>query len=258
MDMGGAGDAGRPETVIAAAGAGMDLLLLAHPPAIEEAAFEAFTRPSGRAGSIRRGSGSPRPGSSPSAGAFDRSGEAPPLEIVGCSDHRALAREIARSSITLVTDPRATLPLRLGAGARVALIAPVPVDLTPAETSSYLQLGLARRLRDRGVAVDELVTPIDPTPAEVAALAGAVQTHEVVLVGTIDAVTFGGQARLVAELEAGAGDRRSCVAVALRSPYDVGPTRPRCGDLHVRDPGPQMEAWPTRSSARSIRGFAAR
>jgi beta-N-acetylhexosaminidase len=223
MDMGGAGDAGRlSETLIAAAGAGMDLLLMAHPPAIEESAFEAFAAAvrSGRLDPARLRQSETR--ILAARRASDRSGEAPPLEIVGGSDHRALARDIARASVTLVNDPRATLPLRLGAGARVALIAPLPVDLTPAETSSYLQLGLAKRLRDRGVAVDEFVSPIDPTPAEVAALAGAARTHDVVLVGTIDAVTFAGQARLVGELAAGAGDRRSCVAVALRSPYDAG------------------------------------
>ncbi len=143
------------------------------------------------------------------------------LDVVGCADHRALAREIADASITLVRDAAGTLPLRLAADARVALIAPVPVDLTPAETSSYLRLELAQALRDRGVRVDELVMPLDPSVAQARALAAAVATHDVAIVGTFDAVSFPGQVMLVHEVVAAAAPGRPCVAVALRTPYDA-------------------------------------
>ncbi len=223
MDMGGAGGAERlSETLVAAAEAGMDLFVMAHAQEVEEAAFVAFVAAVG-------------------AGRLDRArlvlarerilaarralrapdGSQPPIEVVGCADHRALAREIAEASVTLVRDPGGCLPLRLGADSRVALVAPVPVDLTPAETSSYLRLGLAQALRERGIRVDELVTPLDPTPAQARALAAAVATHDLAIVGMFDAVSFPGQATLVEEVVAAAGPGRPCVAVALRTPYDA-------------------------------------
>lgn len=223
MNMGGAGANERlAETLVAAADAGMDLFLMAHPEGVEGAAFEAF------AAAIR-------------AGRVDREqmmlsrdriltarramtaaeGTRPPIEVVGCAEHRELAREIAEASVTLVRDPGSSLPLRLGPNARIALVAPVPVDLTPAETSSYLRLGLGRALRGRGVRVEELVAPLDPTAAEARALAAATAACDVAIIGTFDAVSFPGQAHLVEAVSAAGRAGRPCVMVALRSPYDV-------------------------------------
>ncbi len=42
----------------------------------------------------------------------------PPLEVVGCTEHQALAAELAARSVTLVRDDAGLLPLRLGADAR--------------------------------------------------------------------------------------------------------------------------------------------
>jgi beta-N-acetylhexosaminidase len=154
----------------------------------------------------------------------------PSIDVVGCAEHRALAREIAEASVTLVRDPAGLVPLNVTAGGHVAVVAPAPVDLTPAETSSYLQIGLARALRERGLAVDEFTMPLDPTPADIAALEAATAGHAITLVCTFDAVSFPGQASLVSRLAdvgagavaaTGPGGARRVVAVALRSPYDV-------------------------------------
>jgi beta-N-acetylhexosaminidase len=238
MDMGGAGGAERlSETLVAAAEAGMDLFTMAHAEDVEEAAFDAFVAALGagrldrrrlelardRIFAARRALDALAPGGpvagGPVAGAPDRG--QPPIELVGCADHLALAREIARASVTLVRDPAGHLPLRLGADARVAFIAPVPVDLTPAETSSYLRIGLAEALRERGVRVDELVAPLDPTPAQARALAAAAAGHDAVIVGMFDAVSFPGQVRLLDEVAAAGRPGRRCVGVALRTPYDA-------------------------------------
>jgi beta-N-acetylhexosaminidase len=245
MDMGGAGGAERmSETLVAAAEAGMDLFLMAHTEPVEEAAFDAFVAAvrAGRLDSRRLRLARERILAARRAvAAPDR--VRPPIEIVGSADHRALAREIAEASITLIRDPRGYLPLRPGADARVALVAPVPVDLTPAETSSYLRLGLAQALRERGLRVDELVAPLDPTPAEASALAAAVAAHDAVIVGLFDAVSFPGQALLVDRVVAGGGPARPCVGVALRTPYDVSLIPPGVAAMCTYGiQAPQMEA----------------
>ena len=189
----------------------------------------------------------------------------PSLDVIDSRAHRELAREVAERSVTLVRDRAGAIPLRPGPDARVAIVAPVPVDLTPAETSSYLRLSLADALRGRGLRVDELVAPLDATPAEVAALAHAVRDHEIVIVGTFGGFDRTGQAdlvRAIVGLQASPGgvgnpdgmpgnragrsparDDRTVVAVALREPFDVEryPEAPLCVCTYGIQ-RPQMEA----------------
>ena len=71
----------------------------------------------------------------------------PPMDVVGSAEHRALARELAARSLTLVRDDAGLLPLRLGPEARILAVMPEPRDLTPADTSSYVPPALADALR---------------------------------------------------------------------------------------------------------------
>jgi beta-N-acetylhexosaminidase len=147
----------------------------------------------------------------------------PALEVVGCEEHRRLAREIADRSVTLVRDPRQLLPLSAAKTPRVAVIAPRPVDLTPAETNCRVRPQLAAELRLRGLNVDEFVCPLDPTNEEVAGFVADTSGHGAVVVGTYDAIGFPGQVALVNALTARKGSAAPKVlAVALRSPYDIG------------------------------------
>lgn len=228
LDMAGASyGGGLGGTVAAAADAGIDLLLLNHEADTEEAAFEALRSAiaAGRLGPARLEAARARILRLRSHFATLVQ---PPLDVVGCEDHRRLARQIADASVTLVRDPDRALPLSAAHGDRVAVVGPVPADLTPAETSSYLRVGLAEALRSRGLAVDEFTAPLDPTAADVAALTSATSGYATTIVCTFDAVTFPGQAVLVSRLvgssvagAAGDGPGRRVVAVALRSPYDL-------------------------------------
>jgi len=219
LDMkGAASSGGLTETVVATAEAGMDLLLLNHPIATEEAAF----------GALRDAIAAGRLDARRLEVSRDRILKLrsrfaalvqPGLEVVGCAEHRRLAREIAEASVTLVRDPHKLLPLRLNPGDRVALIAPALTDLTPAETSSYLKLGLADALRDRHAAVDEFEFHQSGSPTEAAELAAATSSHAIRIVCTFDALSSSGRAALAPLLSADAA--RATIAVALRSPYDV-------------------------------------
>jgi beta-N-acetylhexosaminidase len=62
----------------------------------------------------------------------------PDLSAIRSADHLRVADEIAEKSITLVRDEKSLLPIRLETGQRIAAIIPRPLDLTPADTSSYL------------------------------------------------------------------------------------------------------------------------
>jgi beta-N-acetylhexosaminidase len=151
----------------------------------------------------------------------------PDLSVVGCAEHEALAREIAERSITLVRDEAHQLPLRLAADETLAVIVPQPKDLTPADTSSYDKPALADALRAYHDRVNELVIPIEPAEADVAAVLDRAAGIDRVVVGTINAYHHPGQ---VALIEALIAQGKAVIAVALRMPYDAGVYRrvPTC------------------------------
>lgn len=144
--------------------------------------------------------------------------EDPPLSVVGSAHNRALARELAARSLTLVRDDAGILPLEPAAGARIAAIMPAPRDLTPADTSSLVTPTLAAALRAFHPAVDEIVTSHPPTAAEIAAIRDRAGDWDAVVVGTLSALPGSPQADLVAALLA---TGRPVVTVALRTPWDI-------------------------------------
>jgi beta-N-acetylhexosaminidase len=142
----------------------------------------------------------------------------PPLSVVGGRAHRALATEVARRSVTLVRKGAGALPLSLKRTARVAAVVPRPVDLTPADTSSYEIPALGAALRRRHPHVEEIQVAMNPDAAEVRALRGKLARFDLVVMGTINAGSHPGQADLVnALLQQGT----PTIAVALRMPYDL-------------------------------------
>ena len=94
----------------------------------------------------------------------------PPLDVVGCADHQALAAELARRSITLVRNDDRLLPLTPAADARIAVVQSMPADLTPADTSSTVPPTLASALRRRLAGVEEILLPAVPGEADIAGL----------------------------------------------------------------------------------------
>ncbi len=220
LNMGALGAADQAsDHAVRAAEAGFDLLLLLQEPAVEEQAVDAVLAAladgsldaagagaaAGRIFALRRWLGRLAAGA--------RAG----LDIVGCSAHLALAREIAERSITLVRDREGLLPLRPTGSAPLLVLAPRPVDLTPADTSSYLHFGLAEAIGARGLSAQAVEIPLDPSPADIAALRAAAAGRTVV-VGTIDASVHDGQGALVRALLA---DGVAVIPVALRTPFDL-------------------------------------
>jgi beta-N-acetylhexosaminidase len=100
----------------------------------------------------------------------------------------------------------------------MAAFVPRPADLTPADTSSYIHPSLAAALRRHHGAVDEFLIPLDPSDAEVRALAEQVRGYDLVVAATINATGHKGQAALVNLL---LEHTLPVIAVALRMPDDL-------------------------------------
>jgi beta-N-acetylhexosaminidase len=144
--------------------------------------------------------------------------EQPPLDAVGCAEHQDLALEIARRALTLVRNTDGQVPLHLSSDERLLVLLPKPADLTPADTSSYLNPSLAEFLRPYHSATDEIVISMNPSESEVAAVVQRGRGYRQIIIGTINALDHPGQAALVNRLlESGV----ATAVAALRAPFDL-------------------------------------
>ncbi len=142
----------------------------------------------------------------------------PDLSVVRCAEHLRVADKIAEASITLVRDDAKLLPLQLSAEQRIAVIVPKPLDLTPADTSSYITPQLAAAIRHYHPRVDEFVIPYAPQAADISALLERVREYELVVIGTLNAYNQEGQSTLVREV---LKTNIPTIIAALRLPYDL-------------------------------------
>lgn len=142
----------------------------------------------------------------------------PELEVVGSSEHRALAQQVTQQALTLVRSDANLLPLHLASDARIAAVMPRPKDLTPADTSSYERPALAAALRVYHPAVDKFITHHPPTDQEIAALRESLASYDLIVLGTLSASMDPQQAALArAVLALGV----PVITVALRTPFDL-------------------------------------
>lgn len=140
------------------------------------------------------------------------------FRVLDSPEHRALAEEIARRSITLVREERGSLPLR--SGGRVVCLA---VTDAPERIGGDFSRELERRLEQspRGFALDGRSTPEDVAP-----ILEAARQADVVLVGLYlrpqsgrGAIALPPAAKLAVESLLASG--RRVVAVAFGSPYPL-------------------------------------
>lgn len=204
LDMFAAARNGGAAGVRAALEAGVDLALLAHLPdqlALAQA-LEHLTSPMAvaRIQRVRR----------------DLPTQLPPLSVIGCDEHQRIAQEIADRSITVVSDS-GQLPLSRTPDEPLAVISVRPVDLTPADTSSQVQVALAKAIRRRREDVLALEMAFGASDPEIRAVLEAVHGARVI-VGTIAATQDPSQVALVRVLvERG----QQPIVVAMRTPYDL-------------------------------------
>jgi len=142
----------------------------------------------------------------------------PDLTIIRCAEHLVIADEIAEKSITLVRDEKNLLPLKLESNKRVAVIVSKPLDLTPADTSSYITPQLAQAIRQYHANTDEFIVSYAPEEKERNDLLEKLKGYDLIVIGTINAYTERKQAEFVNQTL-----RLSIpvIVIAMRLPYDL-------------------------------------
>ncbi len=141
----------------------------------------------------------------------------PPFDVIGCTEHQQIAQTIADQSITLVRDS-GQLPLRPGPDDRIIVITPQPVDLTPADTSSQVQMTLTDAIQRRHPHVQSFELPYQATLVDIQNILQATADAKIVIVGTISVDRNTAQADLVQALYQRG---QSPIVIALRTPYDL-------------------------------------
>ncbi|MFW6183421.1 MAG: glycoside hydrolase family 3 protein [Chloroflexota bacterium] len=217
MDMGAISQgAGQIVDAIAALRAGVDVLLLAGETEIQERLYQGLQLALSR-GLLDGDALKTSVDRVLALKAWLGTHEQPPLSVVGCDEHRRLARKVARRSITLLRDD-GLLPLRPASDARLALVMPRPADLTPADTSSYVRPALSAALRAYHPQVEEFIVDQTPSGADVAALKQQLASYDLLLLVTLSASLQPAQAVMAREL---LSLGLPTVTVAARTPYDL-------------------------------------
>src|SRR5208337_4132095 len=108
-----------------------------------------------------------------------------------------VADEIAENSVTLVRDQNKLLPLHLTNKQKIAVVIPQPIDLTPADTSSYVVPTLAAEIHKYYPAVDEFIVPHSPSERDIAAVLEKIRHYDLIIAGTINAFNNPSQISLV-------------------------------------------------------------
>lgn len=205
MDMHAVSRYGHQESVQAALHAGVDLALLGHIPdqikLMESLAGKENPTALHRLESLQARLRTDRP----------------PFEIIGCETHQKIAQTIADAAVTLVRGAE-HLPLRPSPETRIAVITPIPENLTPADTSSSVDITLAEMIRKRHPRTDAYQLRRHASDGEISTILNAVKGADVVIVGTIAADQDQSQAGLVNTLQR---EGKQPLVVAMRTPYDL-------------------------------------
>lgn len=142
---------------------------------------------------------------------------APPPEIVGSEEHRALVREAAEASVTLLDARPGALPLT--AAQSIAVVEFTQDRAHQAEMVStdeaLLHTAFLRRFPNARHAAIHAATP---TPEDVQAARTIAQESDVLVIGTRDANRFPEQ---MAAIDALRDTTKPTVIVSLRAPYDL-------------------------------------
>ncbi|MFN8373416.1 MAG: glycoside hydrolase family 3 N-terminal domain-containing protein [Anaerolineae bacterium] len=203
MDMYAVAQFGALNSVTAALNAGADLVLLGHltDQMLLNEQTRALIRPDAVARIKKAQETSPR--------------ILPPLEVVGCAEHQQIAQTIADRSITVVKG-RQNLPLR--PDGQIAVIVTQPADLTPADTSSQVQIKLADAIRKRHANVLALELSREASQESIGTLLAQCAEASAVVVATIDAYRDSTQQEVIRALHKRG---QQPIVVSMRTPYDL-------------------------------------
>ncbi|PWK15627.1 glycoside hydrolase family 3 protein [Tumebacillus permanentifrigoris] len=141
-----------------------------------------------------------------------------PDPVVGCEEHRQLARSVYEAAVTLTAQRPGALPLQIEAEDRVAVVYLRNVSLSPVEDDRYLINPLATAIESQHPNIVRVELSNPPTAQEIAQAVEVAAACRAVVVGTSNAHLSPVQTELLRQLEALPLQR---VVISMRAPYDL-------------------------------------
>lgn len=133
---------------------------------------------------------------------------------VGCAEHKAMLKEFADKSISLVRG--ADLPLTAGKKILAVTVEPQKIEAAMDELQCVDMLPKAIRRNNPDTVT--LVTELDPTDADIAKAVELAKDADTIVFATCDAILYHNQAKLAKALY---DTGKTLVIAAMNSPYDI-------------------------------------
>ncbi len=135
-------------------------------------------------------------------------------KIVGCIEHKALARELAERSVTLLKNQ--DLPLQNPG--RILTICVEPQKILAAADREQCVDMLYQAVRQAYPISDCIVTHLKPTEDEIARIMDAAKHYDIIIFGTVNAILYSEQAKIGQKLLTLSD--KIIIVIAMDSSYD--------------------------------------
>ena len=135
-------------------------------------------------------------------------------KIVGCAEHKALAKELAQKSVSLLRGE--DLPLE--ADKKILTICVEPQKMAAAMDEIQCVDMLYKAVKESYANTDCIVVKMQTEEKEIEVVKAKIQDYDVIIIGTCNAILYEGQQKLIKEI---LKSDKTVIAVAMDSPYDI-------------------------------------
>ena len=135
-------------------------------------------------------------------------------KIVGCAEHKALAKELAQKSVSLLRGE--DLPLE--ADKKILTICVEPQKMAAAMDEIQCVDMLYEAVKESYANTACIVVKMQTEEKEIEVVKAKIQDYDVIIIGTCNAILYEGQQKLIKEI---LKSDKTVIAVAMDSPYDI-------------------------------------
>ena len=135
-------------------------------------------------------------------------------KIVGCKEHKELARELAQKSVSLLKNK----DLPLGTDEKILTVCVEPQKIAAAQDEIQCVDMLYKAVKKNYPLADGIVVKMQTGDEEIKEVKEKISDYDVIIIGTCNAILYDGQQRLINEI---LNSDKIVIAVAMDSPYDI-------------------------------------
>lgn len=135
-------------------------------------------------------------------------------KIVGCKEHKELARELAQKSVSLLKNK----DLPLDTDEKILTVCVEPQKIAAAQDEIQCVDMLYKAVKKNYPLADGIVVKMQTGDEEIKEVKEKISDYDVIIIGTCNAILYDGQQRLINEI---LNSDKIVIAVAMDSPYDI-------------------------------------